>query len=68
MSQIKDEKINLNHKDDVLKLFQEIREENPALDEMAILSAVANLAGRESPPTSKIEGKKIILEKLKPPS
>ena len=65
MSQQKDEKINLNCKEDVLKLFHELKDENPTIDELIILSAVANVAGWESPPTSKTEGKEIILKILK---
>lgn len=61
----KDDKINLNDKEDVLKLFHEIKSEHPSVDELVILSAVANLAGWENPPTSKREGKKIVLNILK---
>lgn len=65
MSKPKDEKINFNNKEDVLMIFQEIKAENPYLDELEILTAVANLAGWEAPPTSKLEGKKIIMGLLK---
>lgn len=65
MKEPQDQKINLNEKDDVLLLFHEIRAENPAIDELIILTAVANVAGWEVPPTSKLEGKKMILKILK---
>jgi hypothetical protein len=65
MNQSKDEKINLNNKEDVLMLFHEIKAENPYLDELIILSAVANVAGWEIPPTNKRDGKRMILRILK---
>lgn len=61
----KDDKINLNNKEDVLMLFQEIKDENPGLDELEILSAVANLSGWEAPPSTKAEGKKAVMKILK---
>jgi len=65
MSHPKDEKINLLDKEDVLMLFHEIKTEHPSLDELSILSAVSNVAGWDTPPTSKQEGKKIILQILR---
>lgn len=65
MSKPKDEKINFNNKEDVLLLFNEVKAENPDMDELEILTAVAHIAGWDTPPTSKLEGKKIILKILK---
>lgn len=61
----KEDKINFNEKDDVMMLFHEIKSEYPSVDELDILTAVANVAGWEVPPSSKKEGKKIILKILK---
>lgn len=65
MSHSEDDKINMNDKEDVLLLFNEIKEEYPMLDELAILGAVANIAGWETPPTVKSEGKMLVLKILR---
>ena len=65
MSTNKNEKIDLNNKDDVMMLIQEIKAENPAIDELVILSAGANISGWENQPSKKKEGKKAVLKILR---
>jgi|GEM_PF-2856410 len=64
MPDSKELKINLNEKEDVLMLFNEIKSEYPSFDELEILSAVASIAGLENPPKTKREGKKLVIQLL----